>query len=141
MKAQLSSEFLIDYRLIEPEIDIYENKYDNLSSTFSLDDFQSDAYKGYSFQKYVESIEEFSDGYFDIVLIGGPAGSSCIKQSIKKIKPGGLLIIKSLSNDNFAQEVKMLLVDWDREIFFGPVPGKLYQERTAVYTKPISNTL
>lgn len=50
-------------------------------------------YLNYSFKKYVKSIDEYPDGYFDLILVDGRARPSCILHSIPKLKSGGLLVV------------------------------------------------
>ena len=43
--------------------------------------------------KYVLAIEEFPDASFDFILVDGCYRQSCVRAAMKKLKPGGLLII------------------------------------------------
>lgn len=134
MQKKLPSEFSVDYRLIEPEIDFE-------SSTCFPSSTSSTSLNGYSFRKYVTAIEEFPDEYFDVVFISGPASLSCIEHSVSKLNPGGFLIINRFDGTQYERDEVMVLAEWDRKIFSGPVPGKIDQEQTLVLTKPISNYL
>lgn len=49
--------------------------------------------KGMSFERYVNMITPFQDGYFDWVLIDGRARTSCIRAAIPKVKKEGWLVI------------------------------------------------
>ena len=84
-----------DYFLFMPQ------KY-NRKGKHNIQSFRSTEpiYKDQWFQKYVKSIDHFPDVFFDLVIVDGRARTSCARQAIKKIKPGGFLML-----DNSEREI------------------------------------
>jgi hypothetical protein len=131
--TKISSMNCVDYRLIEPELDEINAAYKPSSTTLA----HSADFIGYTFQKYVESIDDNEDEYLDVVFVNGRARPSCIAKSLSKIKPGGLLILNNSNREYYLQEAAPLLIGWNQEIFFGPVRGLLNCEQTTIFIKPI----
>jgi len=52
-----------------------------------------DGYINHSFKQYASSIDQFSDGFFDLVSVDGRARPSCILHSLPKIKIGGYFML------------------------------------------------
>jgi hypothetical protein len=132
MSTKISSINSVDYRLIEPELDGIETVANPSSITLS----HSADFKGYTFKKYVESINDFQDEYFDVVVVDGRARPSCIAKSLSKIKQGGLLVLDNSNRDYYLEEATPLLSCWNQKTFFGPVRGLLHCEQTTIYIKP-----
>ena len=132
MSAKILSKNGVDYSLIEPELD----EIDAITNPSSITSFQSADFKGYTFKKYVESINNFQDEYFDVVVVDGRARPSCVVQSFSKIKPGGLLVLDNSNREYYLHETGPLLSGWDQKTFFGPVRGLLHCEQTTIYIKP-----
>jgi predicted O-methyltransferase YrrM len=53
----------------------------------------SPSHRGFDFRWYVESIDQFPDEHFDVVLIDGRARPSCAKHAIPKVAKGGRIIL------------------------------------------------
>ena len=123
---------LIKYLLIKPELSSEVDIYNPASSTL----FQSSSFEGYSFEKYVKSIDAYDDEFFDFVIVDGRARPSCIKNSISKVKSGGKLIIDNSDRDYYFIETSQMLAKWQKETFRGPVRGLLHLEQTTVFTRP-----
>ena len=132
MRGQFASFGAVDYQLIEPEIDLTGAMH-NPSSSLSA---HSADFKGYSFSKYVESINRFPDEFFDVIVVDGRARPSCMLNSIPKLKPGGFLILDNSNRHYYLQEVAPQLIGWNSKTFFGTVRGLLHSEQTTVYVKP-----
>lgn len=50
-------------------------------------------FKNMSFKKYVETIHEYPDNYFDFVFVDGRARNGCVVTALPKIKNGGYLLL------------------------------------------------
>jgi hypothetical protein len=48
--------------------------------------------KGYSFRKYVETIDRYPDSSFDLILIDGRSRPACFKHALPKLKIGGVIL-------------------------------------------------
>ncbi len=60
-------------------------KQDYMSSDPNINSF--------SFKKFVMTIDQYTDDYFDLVFIDGRARNSCIKHAIPKVKNGGYILL------------------------------------------------
>ena len=120
------------YVLCEPEpLELRSPNYN------ALMDFRSreEEYEERQFEKYVKSIEAYADGTFDVVSIDGRARSSCVLQSYKKVRSGGLLLLDD-SDREYYQGGTEKLDDWKRFDFFGPRPFARRFGRTSIWRRP-----
>lgn len=83
------------------------------NSAFNTSDWRSyrsgDAsLRGYTLEKYVKSIDQMPDAYFDIVIVDGRARPSCICHAWCKIKPGGLLVLDNAEVGYYAPMCSLL---------------------------------
>ena len=111
----------IDYRVIPPkkELKFVEHSY-NDPQAYTSEDCR---YRNFSFENYVQQIDEFADGYFDIVLIDGRARPSCIHHACSKVRSGGLLIIDNADREYYYNKTAFYLNDFDKISFKGPGPS------------------
>ena len=123
---------ILDYKLVEPEIHNGFIKED-YSSYLSC---QSKSYKGYSFEKYVKSIDSYDNEFFDTIFINGRARVSCVFHSISKLKPGGMLVLSNSDGKYYKNVINYLLAKWDEKIFRGSVRGNLHLKQTSIFHKP-----
>jgi hypothetical protein len=130
--VKIAALYNIEYRLIEPELDASGSD----TKPSSIDRCHSNYFKGYTFKKYVECINEYPNDYFDVVLVDGRSRPSCLVHSMVKVKPGGLLVLNNSNREYYLREVDQHLSHWAREIFFAPVPGALCREEAMFFTKP-----
>ena len=123
---------LCRYLLREPEIN-----EDNVSmDDGGVDMYSSSRYKGYNFRSYSQSIREYDDHTFDVVVVDGRARSSCIRESMTKLKEGGMLVLDNSSRESYKEVQESMLFDWVKYEFIGPVRGLEYVEKTTVYIRP-----
>lgn len=122
-RKKLIGEF--DYRFIPPILN------DGTESTYT-----SEIHKGYDFSNYVKSINDFDDDYFDIIVIDGRARSSCLKESVKKLKSGGIIIFDNAERKRYLPTIAEVLNNWKSNMFKGSVRGLLWMEHTQIFYKP-----
>ncbi|ACB49862.1 hypothetical protein cce_0511 [Crocosphaera subtropica ATCC 51142] len=92
--------------------------------------------KNYSFQDYVESIEQYPDEYFDVVLIDGRARPSCLKHTLNKIKKNGYIILDNAERQNYSEACAMVdNKNYPRWDFYSPGPYNLYFWKTCIWKK------
>jgi len=123
----------LDYRLVSPEPcdgtpcgDIADpNQYASGDRTF----------RGYSFKRYVQQIDEFADASFDIVSIDGRARPSCVMHGAAKIKPGGLLILDNADREYYTEKTRSYLQEFQPQAFYGVGPCGWWMWRTDIYTR------
>lgn len=106
-----------DLVLIPPERANSTETPENWEAYISTDEH----YKGYSFCKYVASIDSFPEEFFDFVAIDGRARQSCIYHARPKVKVGGFLMLDDSDRPQY-QRAKGLLSDWAPLEFYGPIP-------------------
>ena len=72
----------------------------------------SDAqYRNCSFKKYVESINQYPDGFFDLVVVDGRARPSCIKHAISKLKTGGYILLDNSDREHYQKAITECMTD------------------------------
>ncbi len=81
-------------------------------------------FNGLSFENYVRSIDQFSDHYFDLVIVDGRARPSCIKHAMTKVKQGGVLLLDNADRSYYLNPFPELLEEdkWRQKIFIGHFP-------------------
>ena len=120
-------------RLIEP---IYGDDYLQRSpSDPNADVSGSPAFKGYSFKGYVESIDEFPDEYFDLILIDGRARPSCFRHAIPKVKAEGCIMWDNTERSYYLQDIQPLQGPLLRVDFPGPGPYVPFFTQTSIWLK------
>ena len=61
--------------------------------------------------EYSNFINKFENDYFDLIFIDGRDRVKCIKNSIAKLKPGGILVLDNSERDRY-NAGKRLLRNW-----------------------------
>ena len=84
---------------------------------------------------YVNSINEYPDGHFDVVVVDGRQRVRCIAQAIPKVKTGGLLILDDTNRERYRPAFDML-EDWPYRTYRGLTPSKSEAGVTTVWRKP-----
>ena len=102
-------------------------------------DFISDDenYIGRSFEKYVKKINDFPDGFFDIVMVDGRARPSCVFYSLHKIKVGGHLVLDNSDRSYYLAKNLPLFQKWTRQDFLGPVPSLEHFCMTTIFKRTL----
>ena len=59
-----------------------------------------------TFEKYAKSINQYPDGFFDLILVDGRARPSCIFHAIPHLKKGGLLVIDNNDRAYYSAQFK-----------------------------------
>ncbi|MHB8084679.1 MAG: O-methyltransferase [Dehalococcoidia bacterium] len=122
----ISDRRLINSRLflVEPEIK-REGQQKYISQTFPQ-------YAEASFEKYVKFIGNYPDNYFDLVLVDGRSRPFCLTEAVRKIRPGGYLILDNSDRSHY-QEAMNSLNAYKREDFIGFVPFDEHFARTTIW--------
>ncbi|MDA9981298.1 class I SAM-dependent methyltransferase [Gammaproteobacteria bacterium] len=109
--------------LCSPEIQDY--------STESFTSF-AERYRKMSFREYVRTIDNYPDQTFDLVVVDGRSRISCVRRALKKIKPGGYILLDNSERPGY-QDARNLLKHCDSCDFFGIVPSNLELYQTSVW--------
>ena len=120
-------------RLIEPD---YGDEYlERSPSDPNANVSGSPAFKGYSFKRYVESIDDFPDKNFDLVLIDGRARPSCFRHAIPKVKAGGCIMWDNTERSYYLENIQHLQSELRRVDFPGPGPYVAFFTQTSIWVK------
>ena len=117
--------------LCRPERRSPKPEADVAYGTASFTSFQP-RHAGEWFEKYVKVIDEYPDGYFDLVVIDGRARASCVRRAVRKIKPGGALLLDNSERPAYAA-ARRLLDGYPCTDMFGIVPWNLVPYQTSVW--------
>jgi hypothetical protein len=76
----------------------------------SEDGFRStdERYRGMHFASYVRTIDDFPDAAFDLVSVDGRARSACLTRAVRKVKPGGFILLDNSDREEYAAAMKEL---------------------------------
>jgi hypothetical protein len=77
---------------------------------------------GLSFQAYVETIDQYPDETFDLILIDGRARPPCFKHSLDKVKRGGHILWDDTTRVNYLPVFKTRLENFAVHDLPGPGP-------------------
>lgn len=132
VKGRLPGAANVDYRLVLPE-PMGENLSNidpaNPEEYFSADD----NYKGYSFKNYVTQIDSFPDQHFDMIVIDGRARPACIRHSVSKVKPGGMIVVDNSERNYYFLKAATYLSKFEKLEFSGALPGIEVFVSTAIF--------
>ena len=106
--------------------------------------------QGLTFSKYVHSINDYPDNYFDLVLVDGRARPPCIKQACSKVKPGKYIkqacskvkpgkyiLLDNSDRDRYQLAIRELLLGWKRVIYEEPTLCLPWFTQTSVWQKKV----
>jgi hypothetical protein len=115
----------IELNLITPELDKNApEKYRSKHGLFS---------EGQSFRNYSHGADHLQDAYFDLLLIDGRARSTCLENSISKLKPGGILIFDNSDRESYQDIILKLLEGWEIEKFAGVTIFNAFFNQTSIF--------
>lgn len=121
-------------RLIEPTSDDFPRGKDPSDPDAYV---SSDAtFVGKSFKNYATAVDEYPDGYFDLILLDGRARPSCFKHAASKVRKGGFVILDNSERPHYSYiHQQMHSWNWIRHDFFGPGPHNSYFWQTCVWQR------
>ncbi|MBU3621108.1 hypothetical protein [Polynucleobacter sp. CS-Odin-A6] len=85
-----------------------------------------------SYINYVNSISKY-DFKFDLIIIDGESRVECLKQAIKKIKAGGMIVLDNSNRDRY-QEYQKIISDNNFQLILaeGPTTYQQGYDQTAI---------
>lgn len=90
-------------------------------------------YRGYSFERYVRSIEQFADESLDVVVVDGRARPACIRAAAPKVRLGGFLVVDQSEREHYHGAIGELAGGrYSLRQFPGPTPGLSHFTQTAI---------
>ncbi len=124
----------IDYKLIEPEIDTEFHKKNIADPKHYISD-DKDSF-GKNYEKYVKSIDQFPDAYFDLVSVDGRARPSCCMHALPKIKIGGFLVYDNVETTYYEDSIALLKPnEWSIVMYYGLFPYITHFSMTLIAKK------
>lgn len=95
------------------------------------------AFPDATFRSYSSFIANFSNEYFDLVLIDGRARTSCIAHALSKVKRGGYLALDNAERQYYLKYNSQALKDGFRLVLddTGPVPYSPYFSKTSIWQR------
>ncbi|MFO7826279.1 MAG: class I SAM-dependent methyltransferase [Cyclobacterium sp.] len=128
------------YNLVEKEIGGFQNLSLNLTKgedkPITTAGFISDEDNdSLDYRKYSNSISDFEDQYFDLILIDGKARNACIRNAIPKLKNGGFLIVDNSHRKSYSNTISSIS-NWLLFRSFGPSVNSKRFTQTSFFQKP-----
>lgn len=90
------------------------------------------AYEGLDFADYVNAIDGYPDGSFDLVGVDGRARPDCVVASLAKIKPGGLILLDNSERPHYRGALEALAA-YARLDFSGIAPYSTDVTQTTIW--------
>ena len=85
---------------------------------------------------YPTAIHEF-DQQFDIIIIDGRERVACMKQSVQKLTPDGIIVLDNSKRERYEEGVDFLHSHGFRQIdFYGMAPISIYPSCTSIFYRP-----
>lgn len=106
------------------------------NSRRSLYGSASEGWTTYTFENYVKAIDEHPDKTFDLVLVDGRARSACVLHAIKKVRPGGILVLDNSERPQYQTAISEVPREWARFDFPGPSARADFFSRTTIWIVP-----
>jgi len=131
--THLQASSKIDYRLITPQRLISSKSPDVSDPLLYLSDDIN--FIGHNFKNYASQIDDFSNEYFDVVLIDGRARPSCIMHSISKVKINGLLVLDNADRVYYTESIRHLFCNYICLPFYGVGPTGYQMWQTNIYVR------
>nr|WP_246377973.1 class I SAM-dependent methyltransferase [Nocardioides ginsengisegetis] len=87
-----------------------------------------------AYAAYVGAINDYPDGYFDLVVVDGRERARCVTAARSKVRPGGLLLVDDVDREPYASALTN--THWPREDFVGFAPAKPSLAYSAIFRRP-----
>jgi hypothetical protein len=89
-------------------------------------------FAGFTFDRYVRSIDDHPDGSLDVVIVDGRARLACVERALPKIRPGGHLVLDNAERPEYAPAFERLAA-FPRLDLHGLAPYRTYHWQTTVW--------
>ena len=90
-----------------------------------------------TFRNYAASIDVHEPESFDLILVDGRSRPACLRHSVSRLKPGGLLVLDNSERLEYARGMALVdQVKWPRTDCIGPGPCNRYFWRTTIWQRP-----
>jgi hypothetical protein len=92
-------------------------------------------YNGFSFRNYVNSIKDYPDNYFDLIVIDGRARNACFQLSKNKIKNTGLIVWDNSERARYRLDFEDICKYFNKIELPGPTPFSKNFTVTTIFKK------
>lgn len=89
-----------------------------------------ETYKKCNFKTYASVIDQYSNDYFDVVLVDGRSRPACIHHALPKIKKNGLLVLDNSDRSYYLQKTLPEIEKQFTKVISGYAPSPYYREFT-----------
>jgi len=88
---------------------------------------------------YINSIEKFNKGEFDLILVDGSYRRECIRKSVDYLKRGGYLVVDN-TDWHWFREVPLdgIPAEWKKRVYPGYAPMLGHESETTIWQRPLS---
>lgn len=118
----------VTLNLIEPEEgESYDEAYSSVNGIFS---------EGKSYKRYVHAADHLEEASIDLLVIDGRARPECLKQTISKLKSGGVLLFDNSDRSSYKESITKHLKGWKREVYSGVTLYDWRFNETSLFFKP-----
>jgi hypothetical protein len=93
-------------------------------------------YENCDFIDYARQADQNPDNSLDIVSVDGRVRPACVEHAMRKIRPGGYLVLDDRQRTRYRTAIE-LLKGWDERSFRGLAPfNEMREKDTSVFQKP-----
>lgn len=92
--------------------------------------------EGLDFENYAHAADHLPEESFDLLIIDGRVRPQCLKNSISKLKRGGMLIFDNADRETYQDTIQTFLSGWKKKRFSGVTIYDPYFNSTHIYFKP-----
>ncbi|WP_148264419.1 class I SAM-dependent methyltransferase [Roseobacter litoralis] len=83
-------------------------------------------YSAQSLETYVKAIDDFPTAYFDLVVVDGRARMACLRKSVERVAPGGVVLLDNSDYARYQAELERIWAEYqqtfERQDFLSPTP-------------------
>ncbi|MDN3204719.1 hypothetical protein [Algoriphagus sediminis] len=129
VKGELEADDKVHLNLIKPEVNdpTIDSNYSSEHGLFS---------EGLTWKAYAHGADHFDKEFFDIILIDGRARPQCLRNSISKLKKGGILVFDNSDRDSYQEAIEEVLGGWSKEVYSGVTIYDWAFNETSIFFHP-----
>lgn len=118
----------VDLKFVAPdENESKEYPVDNEESEKKLYQSEAPRFCGKTFINYVQSISQYPDNHFDLVMVDGFARNGCLGLAQNKVKAGGIIILDNSERERYQPAIRIFnSPTWTLNHFPGPGPNSYW---------------
>ena len=87
------------------------------------------------FDKYVQAIDSYPDGSFDLIIVDGRARVDCVLRAREKVKPSGYLLLEDSDRGRY-EIARQAMSSWPEKSIKGLKAGSPVPAKTSIWARP-----